>query len=76
MRRYGTRSDNYAVVKSTKPSIKTRARIEPGRYQIITAGGITELLDIKTNDVYYNYGTEWHRVSSNGTDAVVSELPK
>lgn len=49
---------------------------KPSRYQIITAGGIIELMDIKTSDVYYNYGTEWHRVSLNGVDVVVSKLPK
>jgi hypothetical protein len=49
---------------------------KPSRYQIITAGGTTELMDMKTLDVYYSYGTAWHKVTPEGIETVVEELPK
>lgn len=49
---------------------------KPSRYQIITEGGIISLMDMKTLDVYYNYGADWHRVSPVGVDTVIDELPR
>lgn len=49
---------------------------KPCRYQIIFAGGITELMDIKTLDVYYSYDAKWHRITPQGAETVVCELPE
>jgi hypothetical protein len=65
-----------AVVLLVTNSLWGCVNNKPNRYQIIDSGGITEVMDMKTLDVYYSYGANWHKVNSRGVETIVSELPQ
>jgi|GEM_PF-3166932 len=52
------------------------SRMNESRYVVYPKGEGLILFDTKTNDFYFHSNYKWHRISNDGDESEVKELPK